>query len=568
MSSKVTRIGTDGCNKDAVSLSSKPEEHLLELTRFHENEVYKHRRRIAALSRTVNSVFSLPNELVVEIFLYYRDISIVPEVDSAGNHQQPFELAKWYWLVPTEICHRWRVVALACPLLWGYLDEDIFSRPPLLDATLHRSRSAPLDITIEYGLFAYDEMTSADTWNEEEKESWGKILNESYRIRTFRLDLPQSLIQLQGMNEAPLRPFALLVDLHINAFSYIKGGIPIPAVLNSMPRFLRILSLRGVFVSWEMLGNLPPTVTHLQIKFPVQNPPGTCEDLLNLLARLPNLERLLLKRIPIGTQGARRDSMVNLPHLKRLDLSQSHSWNIITVIQFLTFPPNIEATVRIKFNADNSVPPFPLSSVFTKFGLSSLPGDVKSDSINTEVTWNPSARYGLSFETSTETCIGSWPRYFHFTLYLCNERVFPDTSPWVEFIEAASVVVYPVLKSIFIETLYQVLSQATFSGSLLRANELESLQMNHMTAGLSLLDAIRVLPDGTVPMPMLRQIFVRHGSWAGYHINGDDLCDIVVERHKRGYGPEEFEMCSPISIDFNLPDTRRRLEEALILTLR
>ncbi|KAK7676750.1 hypothetical protein QCA50_020273 [Cerrena zonata] len=554
------------------SESDAPNEQLLELTRYHEHEVYKHQHHIAALSRAVNSkrpVSTLSDELLVDIFLCYRDISIIAKegtVATNGN-QDEFDFTTWWWLVPTHVCHYWRMVALASPLLWRYLDDDVFSRPHLLDAALSRSYPAPLDISIQHALFASDNLTSAGSWNADEKESLGKIMKESYRTRTLHIDMPRSLIVLQITQETSLPPFVILEDLHINALTPFGEGIPIPAILNSLPCCLRSLSLKGVVIDWEMLGNLPPTVTSIQIIFPPRHPSSTCETILDVLARLPKLECLCLNKLPIGTQQASRE--VHLPRLKKLNLSQAHSWNILSIIQSLSFPPGIDSTIGIKFNPNNATPPLPLSSVFSQFGFSSLPEHTNAKHLlDSEGKIKVAPRHGLSFETFTETDTGSWPRYFKFKLMICNERPTVDTSPWLEFIAAISHVVYPKIRNLLIGGGTDGLSGITFADNLLRANQLETLQMKHSSADRYLLEALRVLPDGTVPVPRLRRVKV----WSryilpAYHINGEELCEILEDRRNRGYRLEEITINEPHLIDFNLPGTRQRLGEVVTLML-
>ncbi|KAK7676751.1 hypothetical protein QCA50_020274 [Cerrena zonata] len=511
--SSITRaVDGSGGDSDATAFSnSKPEEELLELIHYHENEVYKHRGRIAALYRIVNSRLSaltLPDELVIEVFLHYRDTSVVvndsEQLVQSGDKQDEFDSRKWWWLVPTQICHHWRVITLTNPLFWRYLDDDIFSRPPSLDASLLRSHSASLDISIYHGLFALKEETFADTWSQSEKECLGKILNETHRIRTLHLEMPRSLMRVYITEETRLRPFELLEDLHINAITHIKRGPPVPAILHSIPRCLRSLSLQGVSVSWEMMDNLPPTVTHIKIDFSPRNPSSTCENFLNMLAKLPNLESLCLKKLPIGTDTVLKE--VNLPRLKRLHLSQSHSWNILSVIESLSFPPNIESIIRVKFNSNNSIPPSSIYSIFRKYNLTSLPLDINPEFLRTSLEYNPNPGQGLSFTTSTNTCSDSWPRYFYFSAYLYGQLPSQDISPWYEFIDSASHTAISVVESIELSGIYRVLSQNTFSETLLKAGELETVTVDHVTAALYLIEAIRVLSNSTVPVP-------NTGSW-------------------------------------------------------
>lgn len=536
---------------ETVSLPATTNGRLSELILLHESEVHKHRQRIAVLSRAANSrqpALSLPDELIVDVLLYYRDVSIL--IEESGNKQAKLDSTRWWWLVPTHICHRWRMIAHATPALWCHLDKNIFSKPQLFEAALQRSRQLPLDVSIEYLPFGLDKVTFEEYWSRDEKDGLGKILKEAYRIRQLHLTMPQSLIKTQMTKGTVLHPFAQLEDLRINASTPLGGGILIPAIYEAIPQTLRTLALSGVVVRWDAAKSFPVSLTSLEIDFPPSHQFGSYVDILNALEGLPRLECLCLHRLPLRFHPLEEPKAVNLACLKRLELSQSNAWDMLSIIDNLSFPPNIDATIKFVFSTNHVETEDGLASVFTKFGVSTAPKNVTDqDAIYTSLIFNPD-NCELSFETSTETCTGSWPQYFKFSLFLHGYHLVLSSGR--DFIEAISLTVYPVISNITIEGLGNVLSPEAFAMTFLQARNLERVQVDHDAAAGNLLNALRVLPNDVLPVPKLRTVTVRGSPREGHRlshcIRPSYLCEVLNGRLEKGSKLDEFRIHASASL--------------------
>ncbi|KAF7376720.1 F-box domain-containing protein [Mycena sanguinolenta] len=101
-------------------------------------------------------VLTLPNELASEIFIHF--LPVYPAPPPLTGLESPTTL--------THICHRWREVALATPVLWRALkfshNNYSESYKLIFDAWMRRSRSCPLSIDI----YTTDHKVSPDLFTE------------------------------------------------------------------------------------------------------------------------------------------------------------------------------------------------------------------------------------------------------------------------------------------------------------------------------------------------------------------------------------------------------------------
>ncbi|KAF8215577.1 hypothetical protein K438DRAFT_1798889 [Mycena galopus ATCC 62051] len=91
-------------------------------------------------------VLALPNEITTEIFTHF--VPPYPDCPQFVGPDSPTLL--------TQICHEWREIALGTPTLWRAMtpsDRSISSDRcvHLCEAWLHRSRSCPLSLSLEFG---------------------------------------------------------------------------------------------------------------------------------------------------------------------------------------------------------------------------------------------------------------------------------------------------------------------------------------------------------------------------------------------------------------------------------
>ncbi|KAK7676752.1 hypothetical protein QCA50_020275 [Cerrena zonata] len=542
---------------------------LSELSRYHASKVLEHQTKLAALSRTINSrlpALSLPAELIVSIFTQYRELEVAAIFWPRSDRRKldKFRWSKWWWIVPIHICHRWRTIALASPILWRYVDNDIFSIPHLLDIALDRSRQTPLDIEIVHGLVAG--LVDADPciWRDEQA-SLQKILQQSHRIRRLHLEMPQSLIDDSFTNKTVQHTFVALEALHINSITFLDTGLDIdPAILQSSraPSGLRSLTLEGVAITWEILINLPPTLTHMEIDFSSHNPAGTCDGILSVLERLPRLECLYLTEIPLEPQTTNKT--VHLPNIKKLTLRQSISCDILFLILGLSFPTNITSTLYIGFNSEDptSISTVPFRSVFAKLGFSVPPSErVKAGSFSVAVGFCPDDDSKLYLSASKIDHTTSRCSQHDFSLWLTQhgggDDIAQDAPPWLDFLDLVSTTIYPYAESTTFTNLDLLLSEEAFAQTLHRASSLEKITLDRIGAACFVPSAFRVLPDGTIPVPKLREVAVlNHGH---DHIDGEDLFAVVKERKEKGCGIEQIYLRAR-TVLFDLPDTLDNLQ--------
>lgn len=526
--------------------------------------------RLAALSRTINSrlpALSLPDELVVRIFLLYREAEAV--FMTCYNSRAKFDYSRWWWLVPTQICHRWRSIALANPLLWRYLDDDIFSRPRLLDLALSRSRQAPLDVIVAHGLD--EDSTYGEDWSRDEQagEFLRRILNEAHRIRTLQLEMPESLIDSQMQIVTNVPPLPQLETLYINALVGMpfNRGADISSVISRLTSApLRSLILDGVYIDWEMMCSLPPTLTNLNISFTPLQSPATTHNILTVLENFPRLESLRFVDIHIDPQVT--EKTVNLPRLTDLALSQSESWDVLWVVRSLTFPPGLaKCVLNVAFSWNDRIPPMPFHSVFSKFGpAAALPGNMEADQLmKATVNFCPDIDVGpvLTFHGCATAENGIWPQFWRFTLTLCDDgRIAQNTSPWLEFLEAFSNAAYPHVRTLAFKGLYPLVTQAVLDRTLRNAKNLEKLKIECGDTA-----ALRILSDGTVPVPRLRKITLRAHPILVTHLDAEELYTMLKERKERGCKLQQLKIHRPHSIHFNIPATRLHLRELVNIVL-
>lgn len=489
---------------------------LLSLIQRHNDEIAERRLQIAALSRTVNSrsaVLSLPNELLADIFIYYRDGCVL--IEKGGNRMPK---GRWWWLVPTHVCHRWKVVALATPFLWNYIDGDVFSRHSFLSMALARCNSSvPLDISIEYALFGATTHVCPNQWTKEEIGALGLILNESHRIRDLYLKMPRSLFQTQFTRRTVLRPYTQLRRIHVEALSPSGSGVPVHALFKTLPVSLQSVQLSGIILRDDTMLSFPPNITNLEIDFFESRILSSFEftEIYNLLARLQQLECLTLNRLTlkvredVGPEYAGR-ATIHLSQLRELNFLQVN-WNVISLLQLLSFPPNIDATIKVIFSSDDPDPPDNLPSILSKFGFS--PAPEKRSDIYSALVCQPDSNC-FFFETSTEAPITSWPRRFHFSLGMVPGESFEDSeydgSPWFHFVTSIGATIFPFLEQLLVDGVFSVISRQTFVFMFDNAENLQTIQTTN--AGLKnnenshLLAALAPGIDGTVRLRNLQTI--------------------------------------------------------------
>ncbi|KAH9994174.1 hypothetical protein BJV77DRAFT_313349 [Russula vinacea] len=179
----------------------------------------------------------LPDELLVEIFDFYRQQSQHKSRNCLSNHSWSIKLG-WFNLI--HVCNRWRTVMFASP---SRLDLYFVLGPNQkgdMKTIMSRRHSPPLPIEIDFnGWF----------------ESWGKsvttkemdrilaALKQPDRIRG--ITLTGSADDLNKLFKATRRPFPALENLALCERNYERLNIP-AAFLKGTDLHLRTLRLQHV----------------------------------------------------------------------------------------------------------------------------------------------------------------------------------------------------------------------------------------------------------------------------------------------------------------------------------
>ncbi|KDQ65015.1 hypothetical protein JAAARDRAFT_28678 [Jaapia argillacea MUCL 33604] len=264
----------------------------------HAEVIEKHAAAVRALKSRRNSyaaIARLPNEILTDIFhiLASQPIQI-----------SPFDPVRSpLWVVVSHVCHRWRVVALSSPTLWGHILTPF---PEWVPEMLARSKQTPIVFEVDRrfpGVAALD-----------------AIRPHFARIRALKLVCPQRdltrFFQSLSHTSAPL-----LESLSVE--SPQLGESFENLFLLDAPR-LRSISLTTCLVKWDSQIFRSGNLLHLALCFvPNVRAVPTMLQMLDTLECMPRLQSLTLENIvPIlqpGPQGLP-------PHHRQVALL--HLWSL------------------------------------------------------------------------------------------------------------------------------------------------------------------------------------------------------------------------------------------------
>ena len=344
-----------------------------------------------------------------------------------------------------------------------------------------------------------------------------------------------------------MRPFSQLKDAHLEAISFSKSDVVVPAIFKAFGSSLTNVKVIDIGLSYDTMCLLPLNITHLEIKFPPAKLSPTYSKILKALGRLQSLECLSLRRVPVWRRAHIEDEdRIHLPHLRKLYFSHIGRY-ALALLQFISFPSYAETTIRsILPRGSYADEEFELT--FDHFDLTIAP-ESPSD-VYSALTFNCD-NTTLCFETSTETPLDSWPRRFRFSLELMREAgKHPDIigrngSPWFDFVLAVGKTAALCVEQILLEGLSVVVPDHCFSETLRRARNLKLLQIKDDTVRADFLEVLCVHSDRTVPMPKLRTIEIIHHTYSRYRatkigVDVTALRHVMKERAEEGCMLQEF----------------------------
>ena len=295
------------------------------------------------------AISALPNEILSMIFTH----CIVERVDVASSLEWG---SPYGWLDVMLVCRWWRRVALSDPALWSHI-VDRFHLPDSLPDLAFRYVSLP---TIERQL----------------------LRSKRYPISAeLTVDgTPESRAVLTGISHPRVKDRLRDLTLYIYCPLYARG-VP-PEIWDSSIRRLSVKSVtlisppsfldpaREGLTRMDSLSTLNitlsvdhfilrPNLKRLEIWFSFYRSWGSdatpLADLLQILAKLPNLETLWLSKClgapEIATEAERLCEPVQLTSLKELKLADRPD-GISQILRHLSFPSSTSLELRVE-PADN-----------------------------------------------------------------------------------------------------------------------------------------------------------------------------------------------------------------------
>jgi hypothetical protein len=228
----------------------------------------------------------LPSELLAKIFITLL----------ASGHQD-FSSCNLSWIGVTNICRRWRSVALNCAQLWS---SPVFTTRAITEEMLRRSKRSALAVraSVSYG---------------SRSASVELALSQMERIRVLHLEGSQVQTLYQHMQ----KPAPLLESLRLCTPYTYRNSVSTELFAGMAPR-LRHVEITGHDIKWDEA--LFRGLTHLEISGVAEQPAFT--TMMNVLSQCPLLETLILDRnLPRCTGEEEPGSPVDLSRLSKLRLT-------------------------------------------------------------------------------------------------------------------------------------------------------------------------------------------------------------------------------------------------------
>lgn len=309
-------------------------------------------QELVTLKRRFNAdvcAILLPDELLLEIFLYYLAWWKVTYSNKSFFRSYMPKKGHHGWVIITHVCHRWRVLALSAPLLW----TDIkINRQSLTIAFLARSQQAPLSIQCR--------VSSTDAMKNTRKYQVVKAaLGQAPRIRSLhfqycnldpdtgeqftaepdmgRYDFPQlrclSIMLESGHESTPPSfiargSFPVLEELDMRMYDLSAVQL-VTASASHLTRLSLTAFNSYQKLSWATFFDVFASLSRLEV--------------LTLLEGLPPVRTLIHQHVQ---ELPSFNTILTFPALKMLSLTCS-SLSCATLLRHMSFP--VTTKVRIEF---------------------------------------------------------------------------------------------------------------------------------------------------------------------------------------------------------------------------
>jgi hypothetical protein len=225
----------------------------------------------------------------------------------------------------TNVCSRWREVALNTPALWA---QAPCFQPELTSMVLERAKQAPLSIvcTRSWAEYSYGKPHMESLY-----EMLGLFQN-LHRVQFLQMACERPVLFVDALKVALQQPAPLLEHLDLNGIMPISGSFPEVPFGGQAPR-LRHLALRN----WQ----LPPaslSIPWLRYLY-LGSVKASLQSLMRLLSALPNLESLQVldcMSSETGTPDLNTGSThVELSSLRSLDITDNAA-SVVGLMQHLS----------------------------------------------------------------------------------------------------------------------------------------------------------------------------------------------------------------------------------------
>ncbi|TCD71708.1 hypothetical protein EIP91_005474 [Steccherinum ochraceum] len=286
-----------------------------------------------------SSIAMLPPELLVEIF----NIFILSAI-----HQSP---QSYSWIRITHVCHTWRAVALAAPVLWSriyFSDEVRFewhkvdggskmivsSLNTCISEMLARSGNALLDVRLRWT------GRRSTSWSSEVFATFRTLLSSVSRARTFTFICHG---RYRKEDDAGLEDLISPEAPRLSSLTLIGNGLPALFANCNMP------ALREVELSPP---TQPSTIPHI-LQHPLtrlhlyQANSVDLDTLLSTLKAVPSLEELLIYGVYLSQNNHGLQDRVSLARLKWLGLVFEDGQSWLALYDGLRIPPTTKFALDI-----------------------------------------------------------------------------------------------------------------------------------------------------------------------------------------------------------------------------
>ena len=275
-------------------------------------------REVSTHINNLSMAVGLPNELLARIFLEVRALHtnrwnrriVDGEYNDLGNEEpRPSDLR---WVRVSQVCQRWRTVALCCPELWSDI-QLLPTRANFVNMQLERSKNVPISVQAHVVMvkhaFVHDTLVSP-----------GLV----QRLGSLELSVgPFGGSEVDGILKCFGAPVPQLRQLCISGNTEgFNCAIQKQLFAGLAPRLQDLTLYNCESIDWDWPPLTQETLLHLRIRHRTTTTLPTLAQLHKILAKLPSTLRTLeLPDTQVGSPSDDCLSVLNFDQLERLSVS-------------------------------------------------------------------------------------------------------------------------------------------------------------------------------------------------------------------------------------------------------